>query len=768
MGSVERIVNKRDDGQHTKPRSGYALLRPLYQASNDSDEWLSVDDVTRDFPNRGLVTWYAPPEGLVKNSLWQFRIEESLSYENENPEHDRFFVARGSAPASAREVIDLRRDDHPFVSDEVRREVVEEGIWLQFTPSSYAYLWVDDHVYVGPIRLVQQDGKWRVAADQVQQNFIREFTFSERQISELRIEGVPRLFLTSNAQMGTIVRSLDWSSNDVVMKRVLQWMQTTDPAFATTLNLTREAVNHAAALARAGEADGGGDAGTRTQQLQRALALVSTLEEHHVLAQTLAEDLLNLPSVAAIISEAANRERERSRTQIQAELAVEATRLNELHATKASLEEEIRKLETERNEQAATIERQIEEGKAALETALSEELADVMNRPARTLARIAIIRAALKMDGSSPQSSEFSVSSQQNIIAANLPNRLILPTWHSQSETHIEILQEQQELQQKLSASFETKRITPISAGVLHAAFLSGMMPVLSGDAAYDAVDCYASCVAGSRLLWLPVPATTFEPGDLLGRLNAETLRFTPQPSGLLDLLLHARNSDDLFIVVLDGINRAPIDAYLNPILSCYTDTWTEEHKRRTLSLIHPGMVDANDAYYGASRLAWPPNVLLAGIWVEGAMTVPTPAAFWNSVAVLPIKQLSTEGGYQNGSSDDTTLAAASAGVWRGWREAVRTGAKVPRKLQELFKLLTSDTLILSERRKSLCAEFYAVIREWTKTDVEALHNTASFCIAPQMVVSGNEQLLLKSIEQIKGGDEEVGKTIQMLRLLLS
>jgi hypothetical protein len=414
------------------------------------------------------------------------------------------------------------------------------------------------------------------------------------------------------------------------------------------------------------------------------------------------------------------------------------------------------------------VERQIEDGKAALETALSEELADVMNRPARTLANIAIIRAALNLNGSSPKPSEFSVSPQQNAIAPNLPNQLILPPWHFQSKTHIELLQEQQELQLKLSASFEMKRITPISAGLLHAAFLSGLMPVLSGDAAYDAVDCYASCVAGSRLLWLPISPTTFEPGDLLGRLNAATLRFTPQPGNVLDLLLQASNSDDLFIVVLDGINRAPIDAYLNPILSCYADAWIEDHKRRALSLVHPSMLDANNAYYGASRVVWPPNVLLAGIWIEGAMTVPTPAAFWNSVAVLPIKQLSAEGEYQNGSSEDTTLAAVSLGVWRGWRDAAGTGTRVPRKLQELLKLLTSDALILSERRKSLCAEFYAVIREWTNTDVEALHNTASFCIAPQMVVSGNEQLLLKSIEQIKGGAEEVEKTIQMLRLLLS
>jgi hypothetical protein len=92
LGIVERL-HRRSEGQPAKQRSGYALLRPLYKASADFSEWLTIENAQEDFPNRGFVTWYAPPQEIAVGSVWQFRIEESFTYEKVNPEHDRFFAA---------------------------------------------------------------------------------------------------------------------------------------------------------------------------------------------------------------------------------------------------------------------------------------------------------------------------------------------------------------------------------------------------------------------------------------------------------------------------------------------------------------------------------------------------------------------------------------------------------------------------------------------------------------------------------------------------
>lgn len=768
LGSVARIINKRDDGQHAKPRSGYALLRPIYQASADLTKWLRVEDGASDFPNRGFVTWYAPPRELTEDSLWQFHVEESLSYVEEKPEYDRFFVAKAPIPLPAREVIDLRRDDRPFVADDARREAVEEGIWLQYTPSLHIYLWVENSVWIGPLRLDQHDGKWRVASEQIQQTFIGSFTFQEKFITELRVEGVPRLILTPDAQTGATVRPLDWSSDDVVLRRVLGWVKSTLPAYANTVNLTKDAINKAAALALAGDPSDN-EMMVRTQQLQRALSIVPTLEDHYALAQTLVEDLLTLPSVAAKTREAADAAVVQARTQVYAELAAETAEINELRSAKVSLKEEIRRLDREQSEGMAAVEQQMEEGKAALEAELSGKLSEVMNRPVETLANIAIIRAALNLAGSQAKAPGISLQHQFDAAPCISAEQGALRISYSRTEEHILPLQGQRELRQRLKDSYENRNIGPAVARMLYATFLSGSVPVLAGEAAYEALDCFASCVAGGRLLWLPVPAAALEPSDLLGRLNPSTQCFAPQAAGLLDLLIHASTSNDLFVVVLDGINRAPIDAYLSPILSCYTDAWLEQRRRRALALVHSSMMNPNDVYFSASHLVWPPNVLLAGIWAEGVMAGPAPSAFWDAAAMIPIHALSTWiENKSNSAKEDAPLSAVSMNVWREWRETNYAVTDLPQKLKDILKRLSEEDALLSERRRSVLKSFYAALREWTTTDLEALLETASCCLAAQMVVSGREQALINAFEQTNIANADFAKTIHLMRLLLS
>jgi hypothetical protein len=764
LGIVERLY-RRSDGHHAKQRSDFALLRPLCKASADFSEWLPVDNAEEDFPNRGFITWYAVPKDIEIDSVWQFRTEESFTYEKDNPEHDRFFAAK--SPAPAQEVIDWRRDDQPYESEIVRRDVVDEGIWLSHPPSPFVYLWVDDHTFIGPVHLWQHGEKWRVRADQTLQRPVGEFSIPKERIAELRIAGAKRFFLTPSAQTGAPVRLLDWSTDDIVLKRVLQWLKKADAGYASAANLTKEAVNRAASLARS-EVVASGEAALLTHRLQRALALVSTLEENSSLAQAIQADLLNLPSASAIINGAADAERQRVRDEIRAELASEISQVNSLRATKNTLEEKINGLENKLTEIAEEVSRKIEESRSALEEAMAEQLSDVMSRPAHAVANIAILRLALGLN-EQPGSSGSLVRTAKD---AGVSRQIVTArVWHAPNDSQVNVLSSQDDLQQSLSAVFESKQFDPIIGRTLHATFMAGAMPVLAGDASYEAVECYASCVAGGRLLWIPVLATVFEPGDLLGRFEIKSKQFMPHPSGLVDLLLHAHSSDEFYIVVLDGINRAPIDAYLNPILSIYSDVRLEEHRRRKLPLLPAGVIGQDAPYAAAARLAWPPNVLLAGIWSEGTAGLPTPPAFWDASTLISVEQsIDADGTSSNRKFNDSTTSTVSLTQWSKWRAANQE--KVPeitQILQKLLKLLHNEGFLLSRKRAAMCGEFYAAVSQWLQNDVEALHDTALFCLAPRMLASGSDyHLLLEAVERVSGAAGDLEARLRRALLLLS
>lgn len=762
LGIVE-TAHKRSQ-QQVEPRGGYALLRPLYRSSEDLSEWIPVEQ--SDFPNRGAVTWYDPPPDLAKDSLWHFQVQESRTYRADNPNHDRFFALNLIA---AREVIDLRLDDKPFVLDDARREVVEEGIELQFAPSQQVHLWIDDDALTSPVHLIRHGNKWRVSTDQIQQTFIKVYSIPQKKIVELRAGGARRAFLAPDTQTGAPTQQLDWSSDDVLLKRVLKWLQEADKDFAHSVDLTRRAVSRAADIVRGTQSETG-ETALRKQQLQRALALASVIEENDELRHALEEDLLNLPSVIAKIKDAVDEERQEAREQIRREESEAASSVAALRVEKASLEQEMKELEQRRAELSLSLQRQVEESKAAVEAALEEQMSELMNRPAQALANISIFRAALNL---APSTNSSNAHAPRQLTAGDaVPGRSILSLRFVRREKQIKLIADQQNLRTALNESHAAAGVDSGAAATLHAAFLSGMMPVLSGSAAYEAVKSYASRVAGGRLLWVPVSATTLEPNDLLGRFDAASQNFAPHPNGLLDLLLHARKSDELFIVVLDGFNRAPVDSYLSPLLSMFDDAWLEEHERRALPLVHQRSVNAEDPYAAATRLTWVPNVLLAGIWSEGAATLPVPASFWDAAAFVTTEQASfddaaVDNSNRHETNSDAELSELTLEAWRDWRDEGARKKATP-QLRKLTELLTNMEAPLGGLRQSKFITFYTAMREWTQNENNALRTAAVCCLAPRAAALGQDAQLVKAIEDVVGTDDDFERIMQTTRLLLS
>lgn len=762
LGIVETA--HRRSQQQPEQRAGYVLLRPLYRSSEELSEWIPVEQT--DFPNRGAVTWYDPPSDLAKDSLWQFQVQESRTYRADNPNHDQFFA---SNPVSAREVIDLRLDDKPFILDDARREVVEEGIELQFIPPQQVHLWIDDDALTSPVHLIQHGNKWRISTDQSQKTFIKVYSIPQKKIVELRAGGARRAFLAPDAQTGAPTQLLDWSSDDVLLKRVLKWLQEADKDFAHSIELTKRALNRAAEIVR-GEHSETGEAALRKQQLQRALALASAIEETDELRRVLEEDLLNLPAVIERINEAVDEARQEAREQIRHEESEAASSVAALRVEKAALEQEIKEFEQRRAELSLSLQRQVEESRAAVEAALEEQMSELMNRPAQVLANISIFRAALNL---APSTNSSNAHAPRHLTAGDAASgRSILSLRFVRREEQIKLITDQQDLRTALNESHAAAGFDSGVAATLHAAFLSGMMPILSGSAAYEAVKSYASRVAGGRLLWIPVPATTLEPNDLLGRFDAASRNFVPHPNGLLDLLLHARNSAELFIVVLDGFNRAPVDSYLSPLLSMFDDAWLVEHERRALPLVHQSSVSVEEPYVAAARLTWAPNVLLAGIWSEGAASLPVPASFWDAASFVTTEQASfddaaVDNSNRHETNSDAELSELTLEAWRDWRDEGAQKKASP-QLKKLMELLTNMEALLGGLRQSKFINFYTAMREWKQNENNALRTAAVCCLAPRAFALGQDAQLVKAIEDAVGTDDYFERMMQATRLLLS
>jgi hypothetical protein len=168
----------------------------------------------------------------------------------------------------------------------------------------------------------------------------------------------------------------------------------------------------------------------------------------------------------------------------------------------------------------------------------------------------------------------------------------------------------------------------------LHAAFVAGVTPVLIGERAYDLARLYASAAAGERLHWVPAGSSLMEPQDLLGRFNTSLGRIVPHPGGILDVIRDATISRELHLVVLEGFNRAPVEAYLLPILEAASAA-RQGDTNRSIPVASASVLSDDDPYCELSRVVWPQNVLLACIPAHGSATLPVPVSAWHYLAVI-------------------------------------------------------------------------------------------------------------------------------------
>jgi hypothetical protein len=724
LGIVGKIV-KRD-------RLLIAQLRPLFEAASDLSTWTlqyNEEDAVEEFPNRGLVSWKGVHPSLEVGTLWQFRIEDQ-DFKLDNPQHDAFCIAPGAS--AAREVLDLRRYG---TAEDIRVLATEIGIPLRFVPSEAVFLWIEENTWVGPVHLRRaESGHWLLPGGPEGQALAPlplNRAASAQDVVSLNIQG-PRQLLAPAGQPGPRIGSIDWSPDGTIVKRVLARVRKQDAHIAETLQLTQKSIDHAAEMVTANESV------LQEQQIKRAAGIVHRMNQHVQVTAEFMNELLGVPAVARKIDEAKQEAIRLAEASFQAKMAGERQHLDELQHQVAGSLQTLKGLE----EQIANRQEELLQQTNAVSDETQARLQTILQKPARFLADIAIVKAALGLTeqnvhpvqrlGSSPSTNGSSTLAYAPVTQ--------FAKWELGSQ-----VQDAKQLRLVLNTSFRDAGFSVSTARAVHSAFVCGRVPILYGADSYELLKTYASRVAAARILWLPISPGLLEPSDLFGRTEPQSGHFAPRFGGLLDLMVEASTLEGLCMVVLDGVNRSAVDAYLAPVIACYIDSQRGVTGRR-LSIAHPAALGSDNPYASLATLSWPQNVLLAGVLANDVTSLPPSPGFWLSSPLVCVD--AKQGAEIYGSAKETTRAEKSSSrTWIGlsqWKEYGRLIIdKDTSGLAKLWPEMEDKKVRIPIALREACRSFYAAAVAWPTEPKMALEETLDNCLVPYFVAKGKDDALL-------------------------
>jgi len=710
-----------------------ALLRPVYRFDSHRREWQPIPDAIREFPNRGFVTWVKAPPEAEHNTVWLFEYSEHDNFDPGNSRLDRYRIDFNKSPLSPIEVIRI-----PVRDEELVRRSLLTGLVIRFIPSHKVCVILDDQSWIGPLRLTPKDEDRNVWIVESQANPVPRVTPApDSDWEEVTIAGARRTFLYPKPKLLARIGEVDLADDTRNLKRVLDWCRK-QPDLVKDLKLTKKAIESAVEKL----SDSGDE--LWLQRARRAFDFIMRSGQLMEIIDDFEKELLALPRVKERIAQAEQEGRAEAKAEEEARLVDEARRtLKQLQEEVNALREERNSLERDVAEKRLQLERDLDQADALLR----KRLAELVQRPVESVANTAILRALLGVGRYSNSNDDCWRSVQVRPPASAMRH----------GETCIE---DEKQLLTQVRRSITGIEGDALIGVALHSAFVSGLMPLVTGPTALAVLEAYAHHVTGGRIVWAPVTPTMLKPTDLFGDVHPATMRFMPHPAGLLDVLLFAvqpEQQDNLFLVVLDGVNRAAVDAYLLPLLFCYSTAWNS-WMQRALPIVHPTLLEPSNPYAAAASLSWPKNVLLSGTLVRGAATVPLATDMWAYACLIET------GGSQN-VSDECARAqptAVTLRMWEQWRAF--DPDKVRPVFDELHEVTKETGMYASGAVLHACAQLEARIQPHSKSKPWrfALHSI----LAPYALATDQIESFGSLVEELKLGEDGVA-SLERLRALV-
>jgi hypothetical protein len=184
--------------------------------------------------------------------------------------------------------------------------------------------------------------------------------------------------------------------------------------------------------------------------------------------------------------------------------------------------------------------------------------------------------------------------------------------------------------------------------------------------------------------------------------------------------LRQAQTDGRLHIVVLDGINRAPVEAWLSPLLEIYNDAGRGSQPRQLLLR----------GELGYEWFAWPRNVLLAATAVPGAATIAPPAAFWGSACLIDTELVDEDENSSNTKNEPGGPFDMEPKAWSAL-EAARPSEDA--EFSTLLADLEKAGLAVSTAANTACMAMAAWLSVWTPAATTRHTEVLLACLAPML-----------------------------------
>lgn len=560
----------------TKIQNKQAYIRPLYKLqSGKTIQAFKPGELSKVFFN-GLVVWDRVPAYVYQDSLWLFDV---------NDVNQQKAVIRIEPLVEALHVGKLveGKKTSSFFRD-------EPAFLLSYTPSERAYLLLGNAVWAGPIPLLPQN---IVIKSNIWYGDLTSFggympLFNLAAEHFISLKGIPsRKFISP------------WYTPE----KPIKYMKISK----------------------------------RTIYSSERVTITQSLTE--------AEKKNQISPFKNINSD--KRVQSQSQISAQIEQSIQSTKVNKQELTaqqRVAIEKEIAKKEQLLQQELDILEQRFKQKKEDI----SKELADLDRLLAmqKTENRYQINKMKQSFENEKKTYQQtlqqlqekgiHQITVSQNMAAIRNPSQKQSSwSWTHAAKGKISLLSESSTVKKRLQeANKQYEKPSSVFLSV-HSTLLAGGVPVLVGESALDILETYAACVTGGRVLWLPIAPSLLESADLIGKPDAATRNFVPHAAGLADLLLEAkRRPDNLYLVVLDGINRAAIEHYLQPMLNLYHELW---HTSRTHSFpfFHSHAVLENDPYAELAQMHLTQNILITATLSDGMAVIPPPASFWSKAAFI-------------------------------------------------------------------------------------------------------------------------------------
>ena len=687
-------------------RSKLAWAKPVVRSTTDRSAWEGpVTDAIHKFPTKGLVFWFDAPFETAEGDYWEIVVSESPQYDGYR-KSEKYQVVDYQRPI---EIVDLRE----WGQDKLRRTLNSEGVAIDPAPmGSYIVFWVAENKWIGPVEVGESDdGGWVLEANDPTR--LDCWNPGQNAYCEVQLDG-SRLVVMPGHDYGESRGYVNWAPDIEFAEGILKRIRKLDQSAYEALDVTYAVFEkYQEVLADSGLS--GPDLQHERARLERAEELGNLVESNEKLLEKTVSALLKSATVQSELEEEKQKLRSEIKTRLNREISAE------LESKHSEIEELDARIEKRRDEHKK-VRAKIAEEKERLES-LVASFEDALQGRLRELAEVelqdvfadsVVLRAMLSVSGGNA-----SMTRPEGDTSSTLP-------WENDEEC--EHFDGVEEALSSFSKQLMASGVGNVAMGVdIISAFAGGGAVCLTGTRTDEVLELFADTVAGGRLLWIPVSAVSVAPSDLL--VSQSNGAGSPHPNGLLETLVKAESSDELYLVVLEGFDRSPVESYLHPLLASRAESSKPSRGRRREIPLPTRVVVADTP---TARVAWPANVLVACTPTAGATAnLPIPKSFWKYASLIDT-DLYQDSDVPNifDSDKDGGLMAVEAHIWTDLRRRIfRETDLVP--LQDALRSASGSTT--SPAYSGPAEGTYAAAQSLGKSEDDALATAARLSVLPQM-----------------------------------